>query len=254
LLETAIRPSTRLISVMHSNHEVGTLQPIQEIAEMIEGRSILLHSDAAQSIGKVECDVERLGVDLLSISGHKMYGPKGVGALYVREGVAVENILQGEWREHGLRPGMENVPDIVGLGQAARFIQKSLDDLHDRLAYLCDHFRNRLESALGFNLVVHGDKAARLPNTMSFVLPDRIANQILMSTPDLCLGPVGHQGNPESYHGLSTTLAAMGIMPRQAASTVRLSVGLNTTESELDRAADLLVDAYESSNQRDTGL
>jgi cysteine desulfurase len=248
LIERALRPTTALISIMHSNHEVGTLQPIREISELIEGRPIIFHSDASQSVGKMECNVDRLGIDMLSLSGHKMYGPKGVGALYVRQGVELNSVLQGEWREFGLRPGMENVPDIVGLGQAARFIQKSQDDIQDRLAHLREYFMNRLEAGLGFQVSIHGEKAARLANTMSLVLPHRLAQQILLSTPELCLGPVGHQGNPESYHGLSNTLAAMGVMPQEAASTVRVSVGINTTESELDRAAELLIEAYDASN------
>ncbi len=148
-LESSIRNETRLISVMHVNHEIGAIQPIHEIADLCAGKNITLHTDACQSIGKLECDVSQLKVDMLSLSGHKMYAPKGVGALYVRSGVPIRSIGFGEYQERGIRPGMENVPSIVGLGQAARLAARGLGECADLLANLQDRFIHRIEGQFG---------------------------------------------------------------------------------------------------------
>jgi cysteine desulfurase len=245
-VESALRPNTKMISVMHANHEVGTIQPIREISELCIGREVVLHTDACQSVGKIPVDVETLAVDLLSLTGHKMYGPKGIGALYVRNGVAIDPLLQGDWQEGGLRPGMENVSHIVGLGQAARLASQGLQEAADRLAMLRERLLDRLEQLLRKNLVVHGAKAERLPGTLSLVLPNCSAMDVLKRVPELCTGPLGHDGHPNSYLGMAPTLAAMGVDPSIAHATVRLSVGWNTTEDEVDRAADLLAEAIES--------
>ena len=245
-LESAIRPETKLISIMHSNHEVGTLQPVRQINDFIAGRGILLHTDACQSVGKIPCDVELLGVDMLTLSGHKMYAAKGIGALYVRSGVTIQSILHGEFQESGIRPGMENIANIAGLGQAARLAIDGLEDIGDRLATLRDRLIDRIEKAIPA-IVIHGRQSDRLPGIASIAFIGRRADDLIKRTPELCMGPVGHEGRPESYLGVATTLAAMGVSPKDAASTIRLSVGWNTTEEDIDRTAELLAHAYESS-------
>jgi cysteine desulfurase len=148
-LAATIRGNTRLISLIHASHRIGTIQPLPQVAELCRERDILLHTDAAQSVGKIDCNVDYLGVDLLSMSGHKFYAPKGVGALYVRLGVPIEPIHFGEGCEAGIRPGTPNVPHIVGLGQAARLAQAGLETSIDRTSQMRDRFQRT--SRLGGN-------------------------------------------------------------------------------------------------------
>ena len=245
-LESALTDDTRLVSVMLVNHEVGTIQPIREIADLCAGRDLVFHTDACQAVGKLECDVEQLQVDMLSLSGHKIHGPKGTGALYIRSGVPIQPIFMGDYQESGLRPGMENVPNIVGLGQAARLAIQHTDDILDRLAFLRDRFLAKCESLLNQSLIVHGHCAKRMPGILSLAFAGRRASEILKRCPELCLGPVGHDGLSDSCVGMAVTLAAMGVQPPDAASTLRISFGWTTTEEEVDRAAELLAHAYET--------
>jgi cysteine desulfurase len=246
-LEDALRPTTRLVSIVHANHEIGTVQPIQEVSRLCAGRPILLHTDASQTAGKINCGVDQLGVDLLSLSGHKMYAPKGVGALYVRSGVRLQPQMLGEWQEGGFRGGMENVPHIVGLGDACRLVATSLEHPDDRLIFLRDHFLRRFGNHIGKEIHSHGFGAERLDNTASVLLDDRYASDVLHRAPELCFGPVGHDGDPNRHVGIAPTLAAMKVSPKDAASTFRLSVGWNTTQDEIETAADLLATAYDQS-------
>ncbi len=245
-IENALRPETKLISIMQVNHEVGTIQPIRELRELCDHRKILIHTDAVQAAGKLSCDVELLGVDLLSLSGHKMYAPKGVGALYVRSGVPIQPIACGEYQESGIRPGMENVPGIVGLGQAARLAMDGQGDILDRLHTLSDRFLNRLEGALQDRVQVHGRTSKRLPSILSLELKGKRAAEVVARCPELCVGPVGHDGRSDSYLGMATTLASMGVSPNAADSTLRISFGWTMTDQEVDQAAELLAHAYES--------
>lgn len=249
-LEGSIRDETRLISVMHVNHEIGSIQPIEKIAEMCSGRNIVLHTDACQSIGKIHCDVERLNIDMLSLSGHKFYAPKGIGALYVRSGIPIRSIGFGEFQERGIRPGMENVAGIVGLGQAARLAVRGIQDSNDRLAILQDRFIHRLEALLPNRFDIHGRRTSKVPGLISLMIRGKSATDVLKKCPELCVGPTGHEGRVDSYLGMATTLAAMGVTPQEADSTFRLSFGWNTTEEDVDRAADLLTYAVESSTDR----
>lgn len=244
--EMAITEETRLVSVMHVNHEVGTIQPIREVADLCAGRNLVFHTDACQAVGKLDCDVEQLQVDLLSLSAHKLHGPKGIGALYVRSGIPIQPIFMGEYQESGLRPGMENVPSIVGLGQAVRLALQRTDEIGDRLAFLRDRFLQRLESMIGSGILVHGQCAKRMPGILSLALPGSKASALLQQCPELCTGPTGHEGRPDSCVGMAVTLAAMGIAPADATATLRLSFGWNTTEEEIDRAAEILAHAYET--------
>ena len=169
----AIRSDTRLVSIMHANNEVGTVQMLREIASICHERGVLVHTDAAQSVGKVRTKVDELDVDLLSLAGHKLYAPKGIGVLFVRQNVDLEPVLHGAGHEKGLRPGTENVPHIVGLGAAARLAAKEMDAQGDRLGNLRDSLCDTLRQAIGAELTVNGELAPRLQNTLSVNFPAR---------------------------------------------------------------------------------
>ena len=240
----ALQPDTFLVSVVHANNEIGTLQPIREIAQICRRRGILMHTDATQTVGKISVAVAELGVDLLSFSGHKIYAAKGIGALYVRREVALEPVIHGSGHERGLRAGTENVPGIIALGAAAAVVERGLEEAAGRMMVLRDHLQNRLEQAVGDGLVVYGRSARRLPNTLAVSFPRVNAAELLKRCPELCAstGAAQHQGGT----ALSPTLRALGVSPEQAAGSIRLSVGWETTQEEVDRAADLLLNAWES--------
>ena len=242
-LEEACRADTRLVSVMHANNETGVIQPIREIADICQARDIVLHTDASQSVGKIHAFVDELGVDLLTITGHKLYAPKGIGALFVRRGTAIEPFLRGAGHEAGLRPGTENVAYIMGLGQAASLASKGMDDAGERLAMLRDRLYATLASTIGERLTVNGKKAARLPNTLSVNFPDVVGGELLARLPDLCAstGSACHSGMTQ----MSPTLACMGLSHAVARGTIRLSCGWYTSEEDIDRAASLLLGAWE---------
>lgn len=232
---------TRLVSILHANNEIGTLQPLREIAEACHARGVPVHTDAAQSIGKLPVRVDELGVDLLSLAGHKLYGPKGVGALYVRRGIALEPLLHGAGQEAGQRPGTENVPAIVGLGAAAELAERHFGEEQQRQAELRDRLEARLRSAVS-GLVVHGASAARLPNTTAASFPGVSGAALLQAAPELCAS-TGAACHAEAG-AMSATLAAIGCSAETARGTVRLSLGRFTTERDVDRAADLLAEAW----------
>jgi cysteine desulfurase len=241
-VHSALRRDTVLVSIMHANNEIGTLQPIREIAEMCRDRGVLIHTDAAQSVGKASVRVKDLGVDLLTVAGHKVYAPKGIGALYVRRGIDLEPVLHGAGHERGLRAGTENVPYIVGLGRAASLVEQHLSESIERMTLLRERLWSRLEAAID-GVSYNGRGADRLPNTLSVNFPRVNAAELLGRCPELCAstGAACHSG---SAH-LSATLAAIGLSPEVARGTARLSVGWYTNEDEVDRAASLLIAAWE---------
>ena len=240
----AIESDTVLVSIMHANNEIGTIQPIREIAGVCHERNVLVHTDAAQSVGKIAAKVDELDVDLMSIAGHKLYAPKGIGALYVRQGVALEPVLHGAGHEEGMRAGTENVPYIVGLGRAAAMAQRGLDELADRMETLRDRLEASLMDRITKKLVRNGAIWSCLPNTLSMSFPNVSGHKLLSRIPELCAstGAACHSG-PGT---ISTTLSAIGVSAEQAQGTVRLSVGWFTSEEEVDRAAECLVGAWES--------
>ncbi len=240
----ALRSDTRLVSIMHANNEIGTLQPIREIAAICHEKNVLVHTDAAQSIGKVRCQVDELDVDLLSVAGHKLYAPKGIGVLFARQDVDLEPIMHGAGHEKGLRPGTENVPHIVGLGAAAALAAKELEPHAAHMESLRDRLADLLREVVGDELVIHGEQAQRLPNTLSVNFPRVAAHDLLARIPEVCAstGAACHSGGT----GVSATLRAMGLTAQTARGTIRLSVGWQTTVDEIDRAANLLVGAWEA--------
>jgi len=238
----ALRADTALVSVMHANNEVGTLQPIEAIAELTRRRGILLHTDAAQSVGKLALAVDALGVDLLSVAGHKFYAPKGVGALYVRTGTPLQAVLFGAEQERGLRPGTENVAGIVGLGAAAALAQPGLPQLRDGLRQRRDLLHEHLARNIP-GLLLNGHPEERLPNTLNVSFPGVSGRALLHAVADSVAASVGSACHSE-HDVVSGVLAAMGIGAARAAGAVRLSVGRTTREEDVQRAADCLVAAW----------
>jgi cysteine desulfurase len=238
-LRRALAQPTLLVSIMHANNEVGTLQPIREIAALAHERGALVHTDAAQSIGKIPVDVRDLGVDLLSLAGHKMYAPKGVGALWVRAGVALEPLIHGAGHESGRRAGTENVPHLVALGAAAEIARETLPAATTRLCVLRDALWRRLREGLGDRVVLNGHPEWRLPNTLNVNFVGHVGAALLEAVPEIAAstGSACHEG---AVH-LSPVLTAMGVPPEVGQGAVRLSVGRFTTEDDVDRAAALLV-------------
>ncbi|MEM7316860.1 MAG: cysteine desulfurase family protein, partial [Planctomycetota bacterium] len=240
-LRGLLRSDTRLVSIMHANNETGCIQPITAISELCRQNEIRCHTDAAQSLGKIPTNVDVLGVDLLTIAGHKLYAPKGIGALFVRRGVELEPVVHGAGHEFGLRAGTENVPYIVALGKAAELASKSNQDDSSRLGQLRDRLIHRLREEIGESLTVNGEGAERLPNTLSVNFPGVSGYDLLARTPEVCAstGAACHSGEA----ALSATLRAMGVSAETARGTVRLSVGWPTSNEEIDRATDLLCES-----------
>lgn len=225
----AIRPHTALISVMHANNEVGTIQPIAEIARIAREHGVLCHTDAAQTVGKIATEVEALGVDLLTVAGHKLYGPKGVGALFMREGVTLEPLMHGAGHEAGRRAGTENVLEIVGLGAACELAQDWIDD--DAVLGLRDELWQRLQEAFGDRVVLNGHVENRLPNTLNIGFAGHHGHEILARLPRLAAstGSACHAG---SLH-ISPVLTAMGVPRDVGLGAVRFSLGRQTTRAEI---------------------
>ena len=242
-IRDAIRPDTRLVSIMHANNEIGTIQPLRQIADVCGQHGVLFHTDASQSVGKIATHVDELGVDLLTIAGHKLYAPKGVGALFVREGVALEPLLHGGDQEQGMRGGTENTAYIVGLGQACKLAARCLDESREQLENLRDRLLERLCEGIGRELVVNGGNANRLPNTLSVQFPDCNARELLGQCNEICAS-TGSACHSE-VQTISGTLAAIGLNANQASQTVRLSVGWYTSQEDVDDAADALISAWE---------
>ncbi|WP_425618167.1 cysteine desulfurase family protein [Anatilimnocola sp. NA78] len=243
-VQAALRNDTVLASIMHANHETGVIQPLRQIGELCHARNVLLHTDASQSVGKVRTFVDELDVDLLTVAGHKLYGPKGIGALFVRRGVPLEPLIRGSGQERGLRGGIENTAGIVGLGRAAQLNARALEESPDRLEKMRDQLLSSLQSRIGDELILHGQLADRLPNTLSLSFPGVAAADLLAHIPDLCAHTCG--GAHTDAQPTSPTLAAMGIDPQIARQTLRLSLGWYTAEDDIERAANLLLGAWES--------
>jgi len=248
-VKQAIDRKTTIVSIMHSNNEVGTLQPIKEIAAIAREHGALMHTDAAQSTGKLPLDVNDLGVDLLSVAGHKLYAPKGIGVLYMRQGVWLEPLIHGATHEVSRRAGTENVPYIVALGTACEVARRSLAQASDRLRQLRDGLWQKLRDGLGDRVVLNGHPEKRLPNTLNVNFVGQIGVDLLGAVPEIAAstGSACHEGDKQRHFTLSPVLTAMGVPLHLGRGAVRLSVGRFTTEEEVDRAADALARAAKKS-------
>jgi cysteine desulfurase len=240
-VSTAIRSNTIMISIMHANNEVGTIQPISEIAKLAREKGILMHTDAAQSVGKISTLVDELGVDLLSVAGHKIYAPKGIGALFIRNGVESAIFCHGAGQEDGRRAGTENVLEIVGLGKACEIAGHELDSRADHM----QDMRDRLETGLAHALTeirFNGHREKRLPNTCSVSFRGLEANRILEEIGAEVAASAGaacHAGQVEISH----VLKAMRVPEQWAKGTLRLTTGRYTTADEIDRALEVITAA-----------
>jgi cysteine desulfurase len=238
-LRRAIRPETILITIMHANNELGTVQPLEEIGRIAAEADVYFHTDAVQSAGKIPIDVKELQVDLLSISGHKLYAPKGIGALYVRGGTRLRQLLYGGHHQRGFRPGTENVAGIVGLGKAAEMARKSLAEDAQRVSA----FRDKLQQGLLHRVPqsrVNGGAAPRTPNTTNLVFPG-VEGEALLIALDLkglacSTGAACSSGAVEPSH----VLTAIGLPPEEARASLRFSLGRHTTSADIDFALNVV--------------
>jgi cysteine desulfurase len=243
-LEASIRPDTILISVMHANNEVGTIQPLEEIGRLAAERDIYLHSDAVQSVGKIPVNVDDLGVDLLSLSAHKLYGPKGVGALYIRKGTKLESIIQGGGHERRLRSGTENISGIVGLARAAELAERDMPREAERLAGLRDRLA---ELVLGKvkDAWINGTMKKRLPGNLNFGFRYVEGESLLLflDSKGICVST----GSACSSHKLepSHVLMSLGLKPEECHGSLRITLGMSNTLDEVEYVAESIVEAVE---------
>lgn len=235
-IRKAISKETFLISVMHANNEVGTIQPISDISEIAREHGVLLHTDAAQSVGKIPTRVDELGVDLLSVAGHKLYAPKGIGALYVRRGITVEPLIHGAGHEDGRRAGTESALLAAALGKACEIAQ-SLTDMPG-VQQLRDQFWERLRTAFGDQVVLNGHPERRLPNTLNVSFIGRIGADILARMPAIAAstGSACHSGQITP----SPVLQAMRVPAERAAGAIRFSLGRSTTREDVEEVVNQL--------------
>ncbi len=243
----ALGPETALVTIMHANNETGVLQPIQAVAQAARQAGALVHTDAAQTAGKLRVDVGALGVDLLTIVGHKLYAPKGVGALYVRRGTPLRPFALGAGHEGGLRPGTENVASIAGLGVACERARLDLASESARVSALRDRLWQELHDAVP-GLALNGHSSERLPNTLSVRFPGVSGSALLEATPSVAAstGSACHAGQEQA----PGVVVAMGVASREALGTVRLTLGRGTSEDEVLRAAQALAQAWHRLSRR----
>jgi cysteine desulfurase NifS/selenium donor protein len=238
-LEAAIRPDTILLSLMHANNEVGTIQPLREVARIIKPKGIIFHTDAAQSAGKIETDTAELGVDLMSIAGHKLYAPKGIGALYIKNGIRLEKFMHGADHEQNLRAGTENVLEIVGLGKACDLARTELEKNAAHYRLCRDKLHELLEAGLpGIKLNGHPEK--RLPNTLSISFPKVEANTLVSRLQGVA-SSAGAACHAESID-VSVVLEAMKVPVDYAMGTIRFSTGRGNTEEDIKKAAEEIIE------------
>jgi cysteine desulfurase len=238
-----LRDDTLLVTVMLAQNETGTLMPIRALADAAHAKGALVHTDAAQAVGKIPTRVEDLEVDLLSIAGHKLYAPKGVGALYVRRGTALRPVLLGAGHERGLRPGTEAVAQIVALGEACALALRDLEAEAERQRLLRDELWALLKSEVP-GLLLNGHPTERLPNTLNVSFPGARGSAVLAAAPEVAAstGSACHEGGERP----SAVLLAMGVEPMTALGAVRLSLGRSTTREQILAAGRALGRAYGS--------
>ena len=234
-LEDAITDDTILITIMHANNEIGTIQPIEEIGAIAREKGIYFHTDAVQTVGKIPVDVEKLNVDLLSLSSHKLYGPKGVGALYIKKGIRIEPLLHGGGHERGIRPGTENVPGIVGLGKACSIANEHLERDAQKLTTL----RNRLiDGVLESNeeSYLNGDRIKRLPNNANFRFTGIEGESLILHLDSKGIAASTGSACSSTKLEASHVLTAIGLEQQDAHGSLRISLGRENTEEDIDYA------------------
>jgi cysteine desulfurase len=242
-LEQAMGPGTLLVTVMHANNEVGTIQPIRELSEIAHRHGALMHTDAAQSVGKIAVQVDELGVDLLSVAGHKVYAPKGVGALYIRTGTVLEPLIHGADHEGGRRPGTENVLEVVGLGKACEIARRDFAENMAHFQAMRDRLHQGLVRELGVEAVrLNGHPEKRLPNTLSLSFRGVEANTLLSEIGDQVAASAGAACHADEVD-VSAVLEAMAVPVEWAMGTVRFSMGRDTSAEAIDRAIDIVAEA-----------
>ncbi|MCM2374137.1 cysteine desulfurase family protein [Aporhodopirellula aestuarii] len=239
--ESRFELTTRLACLQLANSVVGTIQPVRELADRCHHHGIRVHCDATAAVGRLPIDINQLRVDTLSLSAHKFYGPKGVGALFVRRGLDLHPISYGESREMGLRAGSENVPGIVGLGAAASLTARCVDEAQTTLQELCERLANGLRSTLGSQLTVLSEHAERLPNTVAIELGCD-AKRIQKAARQLVVASAQSESPPDE---MTRVLRAIGRTDKQIGRTLRFSVGWTTSREQIDRAVDMIAEACE---------
>jgi cysteine desulfurase len=236
----AITKETFLVTIMHANNEVGTIEPIAEIGEIARERNVIFHTDAAQSCGKIRVDVNELKVGLLTIAGHKLYAPKGIGALYIRKGIVIDPLIHGADQEKGRRAGTENVPYMVGLGKACELAGEALVEYGVKVEALRDRLYQNIVDGLGKDRVQrNGHLERRLPNTLNISIKGVIGEELLSRIPEIAAstGAACHAGSTEP----SSVLVKMGLSRELALGALRLTLGRWSTQEEIDRASSLIV-------------
>lgn len=237
-LRKAIREDTILVSVMFANNEIGTLEPIEEIGKLCREKGILFHTDAVQAVGNVPIDVQKMNIDLLSMAAHKFYGPKGMGALYIKKGIKIDGLIQGGSQERGRRAGTENIPGIVGMGKALSLASENMNEESKRLTYLRDRLIDGLLKIPGTRL--NGDRTNRLPGNVNVTFDSVDGEVLVMALDDIGIyastGSACSAGSIEPSH----VLTAIGLSDKNAKSSLRLTLGAKTTEEDVDYAVSSL--------------
>ncbi len=242
-LENYIKPETILVTIIHANNEVGTIQPISKLAEITHKHGAIFHTDSAQAVGKIPVDISDLGVDLLSIAGHKLYAPKGVGALYIRDKIYLEKVIFGANQEMELRPGTENSLEIVGLGEACRIARRDIDKLYSQHWYLRSLLFTGLMKKLGNEGVrLNGHPENCLPNTLNLSFRNILATELLSLINNQVAISAGSACHANQVK-VSSVLKAMNVPLEWAKGTIRISVGRNTTEYQIKKAVEIIARA-----------
>lgn len=244
-LQETITPQTILISLMHANNEVGTIQPISDISELARQNEVIIHTDAAQSVGKIPTHINELGIDLLSVAGHKLYAPKGIGALFIRKGTNLEKLIHGAGHERNKRAGTENVLGIVGLGKACEIAKRDLKKNMAHMESMRDSLYLGLQELLG-EIRLNGHREKRLPNTLSVGFPNIEADKLLLKIKGVAAsaGAACHS----EHASISHVLTAMNVPEKYAIGTIRFSTGKMTTSVEIDRAIEIIAEGIQTLN------
>ena len=238
-LENSIREDTILISIMFANNEIGTIQSIEQIGKIAKQKNIIFHTDAVQAVGNIKIDVEKLGIDLLSMSAHKFYGPKGIGALYVRNGIEFDRIQDGGHQEKGRRSGTENVAGIVGMAEALKLANSNLEENNKKILENRNHFINKLKERIK-NIEINGDLEKRLPGNINVTFKEKDALELLLKLDEYNICASAGSACSTGESSPSHVLTAIGLPREKAFSTLRFTLGKENTKDEIDYVIEIL--------------